>query len=176
MAVFFLYPVISGCQQSSSGYVPARSISKAGLARNPGQIGKIEGKEIKIWGFIDHGNLYGNDDVRAILQEWWSGYGPDEATWRFNLKAKESDKYGHSFSVLVPNDAWRNSILETFVKDARAFRSTKVYLKGRIHTFDMPTNFSNLTGLYLKLDSSRDILFTIEADDIEGKPVEDQSE
>ena len=152
-----------GCRDTPSGYEPASSISKGGLARNPGKMRAIDGQEIRLWGFVDHGNLYGNDGAKAILDEWWSGYGPNAATWSFNLKADKDDKTGHSFRVTVPNDPGRDAILEAFVADARTRKPTKVYVKGRIFAFAMPTNAATLTGLSMTLECSRDIAFSMPA-------------
>jgi hypothetical protein len=148
---------MTGCQEQRGDYIAASSISKGGLARNAKEIRKINGQEIKIWGFVDHGNIYGDEGVKAILQDWWSGVGPSAATWSFNLKAREDDQTGHSFRVRVPNDPLRDSLLRVFIADARAQRPTKVYVRGKIFTFDMPTNVATHTGLTMELESSKDI-------------------
>ena len=57
----------------------------------------------------------------------------------------------------VPNDAGREDLLRRFVADARAGRPTKVFVQGKLLTFEAPTQVSNLTGLYLELGASRDI-------------------
>ena len=44
------------------------------------------------------------------------------------------------------------------------FRKTQLvadYIKGKLFTFDAPTNAAPLTGLSLDLQSSRDILFEL---------------
>lgn len=99
--------------------------------------------------------------ARRILAEYWSGDGPNAATWRFDLKAHEDDAPGHSFPVRVPNDAGRDEILRMFVADARAGRPTKVFLQGRITMFEAPTNAVTLMGLRIELDSSQAILFDL---------------
>jgi hypothetical protein len=157
----FIMALLIGCRASRSGYVPASSISKDGQALDSGKMRGIRGQEIKVWGFVDHGNLYGNDRVKKILQEWWSGYGPSPATWSFYLKADKDDKTGHSFRVTAPNDPWRDDALRVFLANAKAHRPTKVYVRGRIFTFAMPTNIETPTGLNLDLESSRDIVFRI---------------
>ena len=62
------------------GYLAAASISEDGFARNGKEMRKSQGQEIRLWGFVDHGNLYGNDGTRKILAEWWSGAGPSATT------------------------------------------------------------------------------------------------
>ena len=61
--------------------------------------------------------------------------------------------------MTVPNDAGRDEILRRFVADAQAQQPTKVFLTGKLVTFDAPTNTGALTGLTLELQSSDDILF-----------------
>jgi hypothetical protein len=59
--------------------------------------------------------------------------------------------------VHVPGDAGREDLLQRFVVDARAGRPTKVFVTGRLLTFEAPTQFSGLNGLYLEVGSSQDI-------------------
>jgi hypothetical protein len=44
--------------------------------------------------------------------------------------------------------------------DAAAGRPTRVFVRGRIFTFDAPTNYSRAVGLYMDLESSADVLLT----------------
>ena len=118
----------------------------------------MHGREVRLWGFVDHANMFGDESARRILKDWWGGEGPDAATWGFNLKAEPDDAPGHSFSVRIPNDQGRDDLLRAFLADASAGTPTKVYLKGRIFTFDAPANITTRTGLYMELKSSQDIL------------------
>jgi hypothetical protein len=117
----------------------------------------MQGREVRLWGFVDHGNLYGDADAKRILGDWWSGDGPDPDHWRFDLKAHADDPVGHAFAVRVPNDAGRQDLLERFVADARARKATKVFVTGRLSTFPAPAQALDLIGLYLHLRSSQDI-------------------
>ena len=148
---------LGACHEQQDGYLPASSISRNGFAINPDALGNTQGQEIKLWGFVDHGNLYGDEGAKRILQEGWSGEGPNAATWRFNLKARAEDKTGQSFPVYVPNDQGRDALLKTFAADARAGRPTKVYVKGKLFAFAAPVNARRFTGLYLKLQSSQSV-------------------
>jgi hypothetical protein len=150
--------LLAGCSQQTGDYVAASSISRNGFARDAAAMRKLDGQEIKVWGFVDSGNIYGDAGAKAILGDLWSGDGPDAATWRFNLKAEAGDKAGNSFAVLVPNGPGRDELLKAFVADANAQRSTRVFVKGRLRTFDAPTNTGVLTGLTMALQSSNDIL------------------
>jgi hypothetical protein len=148
---------LAGCSRQIGDYQAASSISKDGFARNEQQMSELNGQEIKLWGFVDHSNLYGDEGTKAILEDWWSGEGPDASTWRFNLKAGENDEAGHSFPVYVPNDDGRDNLLRLFLADAKEQRPTKVFVMGKIFTYEAPTNIASQTGLYMELQSSNDI-------------------
>jgi hypothetical protein len=145
------------CSEPLPGYLPASSISRAGFVSDSDKVQDLLGRETGIWGFVDHQNLYGDDDARLILGDWWSGYGPDPATWQFGLKANPDDPTGQSFTVRVPNDMLRDDLLRLFVQDARAGRPTQVHLKGIISTFPAPINATTLLGLSMQLQSTRNI-------------------
>lgn len=153
--------LMAGCQQQAGGYVAASSISRNGFARDGAALRRSAGQEIKLWGFVDHGNMYGDAGAKAILQEWWSGEGPNATTWRFNLKAAPDDEVGRSFAVRVPNGPGRDDLLARFLADARAGRPTKVFVKGKLLTFDAPTGGTLLTGLTIETASSRDIALEV---------------
>ena len=145
----------------SEGYIAVSSISDGGFARRGNELRHLQGQKTKLWGFVDHGNLYGDESAKYILQEWWSGDGPTAATWSFGLKGHADEAVGHSFSVHVPNDAGRDQLLRAFLADARARRPTKVFVTGMLFTFDAPTNMKTFQGLYLEVESSQDILLEI---------------
>jgi len=148
---------IAGCVQPSDGYLPATAIARNGFLIDQPAGAEAAPREIKVWGFVDHGNLYGNDEAKEILREWWGGEGPDVRSWRFDLKGAADDAVGRSFPVHVPNDVGRDDLLRRFVADARAERPTKVFVTGSMSTFHAPTQALDLTGLYLQLRSSQDI-------------------
>jgi hypothetical protein len=163
----FCVGLLAGCSQAVGGYVAASTISQGGFARNPAAVAALAGQDVQVWGYVDQGNLYGDAAARAILGDWWSGPGPDDATWRFNLKANADDAVGQSFAVYVPNDEGRDELLERFVADARAQTPTRVFVTGRLFTFDAPMNVTARTGLSLTLASSLDIV--LEAPKMEDK-------
>ena len=149
---------LAGCVAPASDYLPASAISQNGFAKDTAAAHTTDGKEIKLWGFVDHANLYGDADAQEILDEWWSGDGPSATAWRFNLMAHANDQAGQSFAVYVPNDVGRDELLRNFLADAKAQRPTKVFVTGRLFTFDAPTDLANRTGLMMELDSSQAIL------------------
>jgi hypothetical protein len=158
LSILLIATLFIGCREQTGDYIAASSISQNGFARNGKEMRSINGQEIKLWGFVDHSNLYGDEGAKRLLQEWWSGAGPSATTWRFNLKGKADDAAGQSFPVRVPNDPGRDDLLKVFLADARAGRPTKVFVKGKIFTFNAPTNVTGHTGLYMEVQSSQDVI------------------
>jgi hypothetical protein len=148
---------LAGCDKQVGRYVPVSAIARNGFVSNERAAAEARGREIRLWGFVDHGNLYGDGGVKQVLQTWWSGEGPSADTWRFNLKAAADDAVGRSFPVLVRNDSGREDLHRRFVADARAQRPTKLFVRGRLLIYEAPTQASDLTGLYLEVESSQDI-------------------
>jgi len=157
--LFFLVSAvwITGCDDHVDGYIPVKEIARNGFLIEQQATGLLPGKEVRLRGYVDHGNLYGDSDVREILGEWWAGEGPDAGSWQFNLKADADDAVGNSFPVHVPDDAGADELLRKFVTDARKQKPTKVFLKGTLQSYEAPTQVSTLTGLYLEVSSSQDI-------------------
>ncbi|MEZ4518135.1 MAG: hypothetical protein R3C44_15385 [Chloroflexota bacterium] len=146
--------LLVACDNQIGDYVSASSISRNGFARNAAEIRELNGEEVKLWGYVDYGNLYGDESARSILGDLWSGEGPDADTWRFNLKTSADSEVGQSFAVYVPNDAGRDELLQAFVADAAAGQPTQVFVTGKIFADDAPTNTADLTALHMELDSS----------------------
>ncbi len=165
LLIVLLLVMVAGCNQAIDGYTAASAISRNGFAINGDELRKLDGQQVAIWGYVDQGNLYGDASARQILGEWWSGAGPTATSWQFNLKANADDAVGRSFAVFVPNDAGRDDLLEVLAADARAQRPTRVFVKGRLYTFDAPGNFSKQTGLYMEVASSGDILLVSSEDE-----------
>lgn len=149
-----LAAVLAGCGGRIGDYAPASSLSDGGFARDVATVRRLEGREIAVWGYVDAANLYADPATRLILGEWWSGDGPDGQTWRFNLAAQDDDPAGRSFAVTVRNDPGRDPLLARMVADARAGRPTRVFLRGRLFTFDAPANLGRRLGLSMVVDSS----------------------
>ena len=146
----------AGCDGRGRGQAAAE-FSRGGFARDPDGLRAMVGRTLEVRGFVDHGNLYGDGGARAILGDSWGGEGPAPGTWRFDLKSRADDPVGHSFQVQVPNGPGRDALLRQLAADARARRPTPVLVRGRLLTFDAPTNVRRLTGILLVPDSPRDI-------------------
>jgi hypothetical protein len=151
---------LSGCNQLPEDLLPVLPVSRiadGGFARDPQALARWEHKEIRLSGYVDHGNLYGGLTARRILQDRWAGDGPAPGVWRFDLKAWPDDPVGRSFAVRVPDDPGSGDLLRRMAADARAQRPTKVVVTGRLHRFDAPTQAAVLTGLKLVVRSSADV-------------------
>jgi hypothetical protein len=148
---------LAGCGEPVGEYLPVSAIARGGFVSDERTVAEMRGREVRLWGFVDQGNLYGDAEAKRALGQWWSGEGPDPDHWRFDLKARADDPVGHSLAVLVPNDAERGDLLDRLAADARAGRATRIFVAGRLSSFDAPTQILDLTGLYLQLRSSRDI-------------------
>ncbi len=140
--------IMSGCHQQIGSYVAASSFSKNGFARNRKQMIRAHGTEINTWGFVDYSNIFA-DGV--------DGSHSHPTRWRFDLKAKPDDDAGSSFSIYLPKDDGRYRLLNTFIENEKKGRPTRVFVKGKIFTFDAPINFYLLTGLYMEVRSTLDI-------------------
>jgi hypothetical protein len=152
---------LAGCGERFGEYLPVSSIAPNGFVTDVRTVAKLQGQEVRLWGFVDPGNLYADEDAKRVLGAWWGGAGPDAATWRFGLKAEEDDPVGHSIPVQVRNDAGRDALLGAFRADAEAGRPTRLFLQGRLRTYAAPTQFLSFTGIVLEVPSSQAILLNL---------------
>ena len=139
---------LGGCKDKPiGGYVPASSFSKKGFAKNREQVLALRGKVLKVWGYVDGGNVFPKD---------WGDNQPGK--WRFKLKAKPSDDLGQSFSIHIPVDDRHDELVALFEATDFADKPTRVFVTGKLSTFDAPMNFVRKTGLIMDVNSSKDIL------------------
>ena len=139
---------LGGCKDKPiGGYVPASSFSKKGFAKNREQVLALRGKVLKVWGYVDGGNVFPKD---------WGDNQPGK--WRFKLKAKPSDDVGKSFSIHIPVDDRHDELVALFEATDFADKPTRVFVTGKLSTFDAPMNFVRKTGLIMDVNSSKDIL------------------
>lgn len=148
---------LAGCERQIGDYLALSSLAKHGFARDRAEIRQATGREIRVWGFVDRHNLFGDAGAKRVLGSWWSGDGPGAASWRFDLLANEEDEAGQGIQVRIPNDPGRDNLLRVFREDAESGRPTRVLVLGRLFAFDAPTNAQTLTGFYLDVRSSGDI-------------------
>ena len=95
-------------------------------------------------------------DGDNVFSKEWEDDSPEK--WRFHLKAKPWDDVGQSFPIHVPVDDGHDELVALFVANDLMDKPTRVFVTGRISTFDAPMNFVFKTGLSMKLNSSKDIL------------------
>ena len=138
---------LGGCKDKPiAGYIPASSFSKKGFAKNREQVLALRGKVLKVWGYVDGGNVFPKD---------WGDNQPGK--WRFKLKAKPSDDVGQSFSIHIPVDDRHDELVALFEATDFADKPTRVFVTGKLSTFDAPMNFVRKTGLSMDVNSSIDI-------------------
>ena len=139
---------LGGCKDKTiGGYVPASSFSKKGFAKNREEALAHRGKVLKVWGYVDGGNVFPKD---------WGTNQPGK--WRFKLKAKPSDEVGQSFSILIPVDDRHDELVALFEATDFSEKPSCVFVTGKLSTFDAPMNFVRKTGLSMDVNSSKDIL------------------
>jgi hypothetical protein len=46
-----------GCGEPIGGYIPAQSIAENGFISDRQSLSNVRGWEVKLWGFVDRGNL-----------------------------------------------------------------------------------------------------------------------
>jgi len=143
--------ILGGCVDKSMGdYVPASSFSKKGFAKNREEALAHRGKVLKVWGYVDGGNVFPKD---------WGDNQPGK--WRFKLKAKPWDDVGQSFSIHIPVDDRHDELVALFEATDFADKPTRVFVTGELSTFDAPMNFVRKTGLIMDVNSSKDILLKV---------------
>ena len=137
----------SGCSQWIEDFTPASSISKKGFAYRIVKARTTKSYQVKIWGYVDYVNISTQPDIGKLTPN----------TWSFNLKAKATDAVGESFQIIAPKDASYQELIRHFKANAAAGIQTVVLIEGKLSTFDAPTNFARLTGLYVEVESSKNI-------------------
>jgi hypothetical protein len=55
---------LSGCREPVGDYLPVSAI-----ARDEGTAAEMQGRDVRLWGFVDHGSLYGDADAKRVLGE-----------------------------------------------------------------------------------------------------------
>jgi len=50
-------------------------MARGGFVTDQGALAEMDGRAVRLRGFVDHGNLYGDEDAKRVLGECWSGKG-----------------------------------------------------------------------------------------------------
>ncbi|MEX1315898.1 MAG: hypothetical protein AB1Z22_02080 [Synechococcaceae cyanobacterium] len=153
--------LVTGCDEQIGGYLPASSIStRTGFARNRKQALKMSGKEIKLWGYVDYSNVYADGAGDAVPTDWDQVHShnltPD--MWRFDLMIRPDGEAGCGFAVYLRKHEDGKKLFAGFSTNERAGKPSRVYVKGKVFTFDAPTNLMGLTGLYMESELPNGVL------------------
>jgi len=128
---------------SIDGYKALKNITKNGFAMNKAEASKLDGKVVQLWGYLDYDNTYTCARNR----------------WYFSLKSDKNSEAGESIHINTPasyNFAETYWSIRSMEKENE---KTPVLVKGILHTFEAPTNFSNLINIEIDVTSPNDIKF-----------------
>jgi hypothetical protein len=142
---------LTGCQMflpRFDGYMPLASIACKNFARNKKTIGRLEGKTIQLWGYLDTANIFpANQDSYKKSS--------------FFLKPLANNEPGESIPVFLEGSGEEYTglfrKLNTLAGKDRA--ETIVLLTGTVQTTEMSAHFNTLVGVTIHVTSSRDIRF-----------------
>ncbi len=150
MKIFILAIVIffSGCAHHSptlplDGHKALGNISKKGFAIDKAQAQKLNGKVVKVWGYIDFANT--------------STCG--RANWYFSLQADKGEEAGESIHINTPAEYQFSEVYYEIRQMQKTEQKTPVLVKGVLRTFNAPTNFTNLLAVEIDVKSPKDIKF-----------------
>lgn len=128
---------------SIDGYKSLRSITQNGFAMNKAEARKLDGKKVKLWGYIDFANTY-----TCAMNNWY-----------FSLKADKNAEAGESIHINTPAEYRFGEIYYEIRDMKKENKQTPVSVTGILHTFDAPENFSTLVGIEIDVKSPKDIEF-----------------
>ena len=150
MKVFILAVVLffSGCAHNAvktplEGHIALGSISKKGFAIDKSQIQKLNGKIVKLWGYIDFANT--------------STCG--RKNWYFSLKADKLAEAGESIRINTPAQYRFAEVYYEIRSLQKTEKQIPVLVTGVLHTFNAPTNFTNLLSIEIDVKSPEEIKF-----------------
>ena len=141
---------LSGCVSTAtpvlapiSGYKHLESITHEGFAKDNNEISKLDGKVVKLWGYLDREHV-----STCGLSSWY-----------FSLKSDKSSFSGNSIHVNTPADYKFSSIYNNIRTMDKNSRKREVLIKGTLHTFESFKNFSTAKGVEIDVNSPEDIEF-----------------
>ncbi len=155
LIISLLFPAVflAGCQiflPQFEGYTPLANIACKRFARNKKTITRLEGKTIKLWGYLDSANIFPPKSGPARFHES-----------SFHIKPLVNDGPGESIPVLLEGDKKQYADLfkklNTFAKQHE--RETIVLLTGTVQATEMETNFNTLAGVVIHVNSTENIQF-----------------
>ena len=134
-----------------------RSLSRYvsdGFAIDKAHIAPVEGKVVKVWGYLDPYNIFLHDRLFADQDRLW-----DNKKNSFFLKARKEDAVGDGVEVYLEGDMRQYRKVYAHFREAGE-KSLKVLVRGRVETHPCPTNFTMSYCVMLHVTSAKDIQFT----------------
>jgi hypothetical protein len=58
---------LAGCGGQVGGYLLVSAIARGGFVSDERTVAEWRGREVRLWGFVDQGNLYGDADAKRVL-------------------------------------------------------------------------------------------------------------
>jgi hypothetical protein len=128
---------------SVNGYNALGNIAKRGFAVNRAEAKKLNGKRVKVWGYIDYANTY-----TCAMKNWY-----------FSLKASRDDEAGESIHINTPAEFKFAKIYNKIRAMQKNDQNEELFVEGVLHTFEAPNNFSSSVGIEIDVESPEDIKF-----------------
>ena len=137
----FLLALLGGCFHKSLKLIGEyRPLTSIALTNATAKDIKLEGKEVKVWGYLDRDNL--------LL---------DEKTPRFFLKRYMDDKTGSGVEVKLKGSKREYKELFKDIESINIDDPIKILVKGKVYIHNRPTNFTSSKGIGLRVVSAKDI-------------------
>jgi rRNA maturation protein Nop10 len=125
------------------GHKALKNLTKNGFAMNKAEASKLDGKVVQLWGYLDYDNTYTCARNR----------------WYFSLKSDKDSEAGESIHINTPASYDFSEIYWTIRSMEKENKKSPVLVKGILHTFESPTNFSTLINIEIDIISPNNIKF-----------------
>jgi predicted small lipoprotein YifL len=56
---------LAGCGERVGEYLPVSAIARGGFVGDDRTVAEVHGQDVRLWGFVDHGNLYGDAEAAS---------------------------------------------------------------------------------------------------------------
>ncbi len=160
--LFLSILLLSGCIKplpEIEGHMPLADIVKKGFARDKKFMLRQEGREIRIWGYVDHANISLKQGTIEKQPLNWDTPGNDEVSY-FDLKARQTDGPGESIRIRIAGDPGPYKDLFNKLRDMETSdRQAWVLVTGIVRTFEAPTNTGLLIGVSIDVTSPENVSF-----------------
>jgi hypothetical protein len=153
--------LLSGCQPprpDADGYYPLSSLVKRGFARDRDYVRNLDGRTIRVKGYLDFANIAVDPALLDKPVDGWDIPRDGESS-HFDLKARASDEAGESIRVWLVEDSMQFrplfAKLGDIVADDR--RNALIRVQGKVKVFEAPTNFVRLVGFVINVESPEQV-------------------